>query len=137
VRTTVVLDNQAPAGAKPSYQFGPAANSGKPGDYLAWVVLWGPEGSRQLQNGVEESGLNLSQFVVSVPAGEKREVTFQTVVPDAVRDGRLTLRLVPQARLEPMPLSVTLTAKGRSVSGTPANWLGAWDRVEDFRWTLG
>jgi hypothetical protein len=137
VRTTVVLENQAPADARPSYQFGPAGVTDKPGDYLAWVLLWGPEGSRQLQQGVSESGLNLSQFVVAVPAGERREVTFQTVVPGAVRKGRLGLRLVPQARLEPMPLSLTLAAEGRSVGGSPAAWQGAWDRVQNFAWTVG
>jgi hypothetical protein len=136
VRTTVVIENQAPADARPSYQFGPAGVTEKPGDYLGWVLLWGPAGSRQLQNGVAESGLNLSQFVVVVPAGERREVTFETVVPDAVRDGRLKLRLVPQARLEPMPLAVALRAEGRSVDGAPESWQAPWDRVHNLTWTV-
>jgi hypothetical protein len=137
VRTTVVLDNQAPRDARPSYQFGPAGITDKPGDYLAWVLLWGPSGSRQLQGGVLESGLNLSQFVLPVPAGERREVTFETVVPGAVRDGRLSLRLVPQPRLEPMPLSVTLGTEGRSIGGAPTTWLGSWDRVRNLSWAIG
>jgi hypothetical protein len=137
VRTTVVLDNQAPAGATPSYQFGPAGITEKPGDYLAWVLLWGPEGSRQLQGGVAESGLHLSQFVVAVPAGERREVSFETVVPDAVRDGELRLRLVPQARLEPMPLTVSLRSEGRPVGGDPLEWEGSWDRVRNLAWDVG
>jgi len=137
VRTTVVLVNDAPANGMPSYQFGPAAFTEKPGDYLGWILLWGPAGSTQLQKGVGESGLNLSHFVVAVPAGERREVTFETIVPDAVRDGRLSLRLVPQARLEPMPLSVTLTARGRTVSGNPAAWQGPWDRVRNLTWSIG
>ncbi len=137
VRTTVILDNQAPAGATPSYQFGPAGITEKPGDYLGWVLLWGPEGSRQLQGGVAESGLHLSQFVVAVPAGERREVTFETVVPNAVRDGQLRLRLVPQARLEPMPLAVSLRSEDRSVGGDPLRWEGAWDRVRNLAWDVG
>ncbi len=137
VRTTVVVDNQAPLDAKPSYQFGPAAITDKPGDYLAWVLLWGPAGSRQLQAGVTESGLNLSQFVLAVPAGERREVTFETVIPGAVRDGQLSLRLVPQPRLEPMPLTVTLATEGRSVGGAPTTWQGAWDRVQNLSWAIG
>jgi hypothetical protein len=138
VRTTVVIENQAPTNTRPSYQFGPGASTGKPGDYLAWVLLWAPAGSRQLQGGVAESGLNLSQFVVAVPAGERREVTFETIVGGAVRDGELHLRLVPQARLEPMPLSVMLrTEGGRSVGGSPATWQGAWDRVRNFTWKVG
>lgn len=138
VRTTVVIENQAPTNTRPSYQFGPGASTGKPGDYLAWVLLWAPSGSRQVQSGVAESGLNLSQFVVAVPAGERREVTFETIVGGAVRDGELHLRLVPQARLEPMPLSVMLrTEGGRSVGGAPATWQGAWDRVRNFTWEVG
>jgi hypothetical protein len=138
VRTTVVIENRAPLTATPSYQFGPAGITEKPGDYLAWVLLWGPAGSRQVQNGVAESGLNLSQFVVAVPAGESREVSFETVIPGAVRDGRLRLRLVPQARLEPMALSVNVSTQDkRSVGGSPASWQGAWDRVQNLDWRIG
>ncbi len=136
VRTTVTLENQAPEDARPSYQFGPAGITEKPGDYLGWVLLWGPAGSRQVQGGVMESGLNLSQFVVAVPAGERREVTFETVLPGAVRDGELKLRLVPQPRLEPMPLSVTLRADG-PVKGSPVAWQGSWDRVQSLAWSIG
>jgi hypothetical protein len=137
VRTSVVVENRAPVDAGPSYQFGPAAFTEKPGDYLAWVLLWAPAGSRQVQNGVAESGLNLSQFVLVVPAGERREVTFETVVPNAVRDGQMQLRLVPQARLEPMPLSVTLkTEGGKAVGGFPASWQGEWDRVRNLTWDI-
>ena len=138
VRTTVVVENRAPVDARPSYQFGPAAFTEKPGDYLGWVLLWGPAGSRQVQNGVPESGLNLSQFVVVVPAGERREVTFETVVANALRDGQLHFRLVPQARLEPVPLSVTLQREGgKPVGGAPASWQGDLDRVRNFRWDIG
>lgn len=136
VRTTVVIDNQAPRNGAASYQFGPAMFTEKPGDYLAWVLLWGPAGSRQVQEGIDESGLNLSQYVVAVPAGDRREVVFETVVPHAVRDGKLRLRLVPQARLEPMPLTVTLDAGGRSASGAPARWEGPWDRIRNLTWTV-
>ncbi len=137
VRTTVVIENQAPSDGRPSYQLGAAAFTEKPGDYLAWVLLWGPAGSRQVQSGVVESGLNLSQFVVAVPAGERREVTFETVVPRAVRDGRLQLRFVPQARLDPVPLTVRLTAEGRSVGGAPKTWQGSWDRIHNLSWDIG
>lgn len=134
VRTTVTVDNQAPAGqTTPSYQLGPDQFMKKPGDYLAWVLLWGPAGSRQLQGGVGESGLNLSQFVAEIPAGERREVVFQTVIPDAVRDGRVELRLVPQPRLEAMPLEVRFNADGWKTGGA-ASWQGRWDRVLSFAW---
>lgn len=135
VRTTVAMDNQAPRDAPPSYQFGPADVVDKPGDYLAWVLLWGPAGSRQLQSQVPESGLNLSQFVLVVPAGERRDVTFETVIPDAVRDGRVEIRLVPQARLKPVPLEIRLEAPGWQVGGADS-WQGPWDRVRTFRWDV-
>jgi hypothetical protein len=136
VRTMVVIENRAPVNATESYQFGPATFTENAGDYVAWVLLWGPEGSRQAQNGVAESGLQLSQYVLGVPAGERREVVFETVVPDAVRDGELRLRLVPQPRLEPMPLSVALRTEGRPVGGDPPEWRGVWDRVRNFTWEL-
>lgn len=137
VRTTVEIDNQAPAGAGASYQFGPAAFTEKPGDYLAWVLLWGPAGSKQLQSVVGESGLQLSQFVVAVPAGERREVVFQTVVPDAVHDGQLRLRLVPQPRLEPMPLTVAVRAEGPQGAANLPEWNGVLDRVRTLSWDVG
>ena len=137
VRTTVVIENRAPAEPAPTYHFGPAALTEKPGDYLAWVLLWAPEGSRQLQNGVAESGLHLSQFVLVVPAGERREVVFETEIADAVRGGDLRLRLVPQPRLEPMPLSVTVRTDGPPLSGGPLEWRGPWDRVRNLTWKVG
>jgi len=135
VRTTVALDNQAPVGeTRPSYQLGPDQFMKKPGDYLAWVLLWGPSGSRQLQGGVDESGLNLSQYVADVAAGERREVVFRTVIPNAVREGRVEIRLVPQPRLEAVPLEISFKATGWKTSGAPASWLGPWDRVLIFAW---
>ncbi|MGI9034195.1 MAG: DUF4012 domain-containing protein [Acidimicrobiales bacterium] len=135
VRSTVVVANQAPVGAPPSYQLGPDGVTQKAtGDYLAWLLLWGPKGSVQAGS-VSESGLELSQHVIEVDAGQSRELTFETVIPGAVRDGRLALRLVPQARFEPMDLSVHLKAPGWSVSG-PATWRGPWDRTLGLSWRV-
>jgi len=134
VRTTVVIDNQAPAGAPDSYALGPDEFMKAPGEYLAWALLWGPAGSTQ-DAATEESGLNLSQYVATVGPGAKREVIFTTTIPNAVRDGRLTLRLVPQARLEPMALEVRLKAPGWQVKGAPT-WKGPWDKVERLSWSV-
>ena len=134
VRTFVVLHNLAPPGQAPSYQLGPDANTENPGDYLAWLLLWAPPQARQA-GGVAESGLLLSERVVLAPAGQTREILVTTVIPDAVRDGRLELRLVPQARLVPVGLEVRLNASGWHVEG-PASWAGPWDRVLNFRWGL-
>jgi hypothetical protein len=134
VRTTVEVVNQAPAGAAPSYQLGPDLMTTNPGDYRAWVILWGPAGATQASS-TPESGLTLSQRVVPVGAGGRVEVTFETEIPGAVRDGRLKLRLVPQSRLEPMPIDVVLDAPGWSVEG-PTRYQGDWDHVVTFDWRV-
>jgi hypothetical protein len=134
VRTTVVVDNRAPVGAPPSYQLGPDGITKRPGDYLAWVLLWGPAGSRQA-GGVDESGLVLSQYVVDVAAGERREVVFDTVIPDAVRDGELRIRMVPQPRLEPVRLQMRLRAPGWRLDGATV-LAGPWDATHTFTWRV-
>lgn len=135
IRTTVTVDNRAPIETTPSYQLGPDKFTDKPGDYLAWVLLWGPAGSYQASGGIAESGLNLSQRVVDVAASERRDVAFETVIHDAVRDGELQLRLVPQARLEPMPAEVKLTVDGWDVV-EDLTWTGVLDRVQTLTWTV-
>jgi hypothetical protein len=133
VRTRVQIDNQAPPGP-PSYQLGPDEFTARPGDYSAWVLLWGPDGAQQ-PGGTAESGLTLSQWIDTVGPGERREVVFDTLIPNAVRDGRLTLRLVPQSRLRPIDLTVTLDPAGRKVRG-PTSWHGPWDRTRTLTWEV-
>ncbi len=135
VRTTVSVDNRAPVDAPPSYAFGPdGVTQAKPGDYVAWMLLWGPAGSTQ-QGSVGESGLELSQHFVPVAAGQHRELTFETVIPHAVRDGHLELRLVPQARAEPVDLQVHLKAPGWHIGGQPTTWQGPWTKIFSLRWS--
>ena len=99
------------------------------------MLLWGPAGSTQSHGGVEESGLNLSQRVIDVAAAERREVVFETVIPNAVRDGMLQLRLVPQPRLEPISAEVSLAAPGWWVK-EDLTWKGVLDRVHTVTWRL-
>jgi len=135
VRTFVVLDNQAPVGAPPSYQLGPDENTRTPGQYLGWVLLWGPAGATQA-GAVSESGLSLTPVIVDVGPGQVGETSFETVIPDAVRDGRLSLRLVPQSRYKPVDLDVRLVgADGWEVVG-PTSWQGPWDRVRTISWQV-
>jgi hypothetical protein len=135
VRTRVVLENTVPPDAPRSYALGPDAQMSRVGEYRAWLLLWAPAGSHQ-QGAVEESGLQLVQHVIFVNPGETRELTFvETVIPNAVRDGELRLRLVPQPRLEPVPLEVKLTADGWDVEGTPS-WSGPWDSVKNLTWKV-
>jgi len=134
VTTTVTVDNQAPVGAAPSYQLGPDGQNQKaPGEYLAWVLLWAPAGSTQQQS-VSESGLHLQQSVVLVEPGKSRDVVFETVVPAAVRGGRLDLRLVPQPRLEPVPLEVRIGGPGWRVGGDRV-WKGKWEQTLSLSWS--
>ena len=135
VTTTVEIENQAPVGAPPSYQLGPDATIRNAGDYLAWVLLWSPAGST-VAGGVVESGLVLRHHVLPVDAGARVTFTWPvTVIPDAVRNGRFDLRLVPQPRLEPVPLQVDLTADGWEITG-PQSWQGPWDRVVQLSWQV-
>ena len=134
VRTRVVVDNQAPQGAAPSYQLGPDEFTARPGDYAAWVLLWGPAGAVQAAS-TPESGLTLTQGHLTLAAGERGEVVFDTLIPNAVRDGRLSLRLVPQPRLHPMDLTITLDPRGRRVEG-PTSWHGPWDHTRTMTWSV-
>jgi len=137
VDTIVELDDQAPDGAPPSYQLGPdqAGTTHAPGDYRAWLLLWAPAGSTQPE-GVPESGLVLAQRFAAVAAGRHYTLTLpETVIPHAVRNGRVDLRLVPQPRLDTVPLEVDLTTDGWHVDG-PTSWRGPWDRVVRVGWQV-
>ena len=135
VRTTVTVANNAPADAGSSYQFGPdRINSFRPAEYVTRIHLWSPHGSTQL-GAVEESGLALVQIPTSALPGTTTTVRFETIIDDAVRDGVLELRLVPQPRLEPVPLQVTLQAPGRRIDG-PATLTPDWSRDVTVSWRI-
>jgi hypothetical protein len=72
---------------------------------------------------------------VLVGAGERKDVVVVSVVPHAVRDGRLVLRQVPQPRLDPVPLQVSLDAPGWKVGG-PGRWSAPLDRIREQSWRL-
>ncbi|MBV9041191.1 MAG: DUF4012 domain-containing protein, partial [Acidimicrobiia bacterium] len=134
VATTVTVTNTAPSGP-PSYQLGPdGVTTNKAGDYLAWVVVWGPAGSTQ-QEGGPESGLVASLHVVSVPAGKRINVLFETVIAHAVRRGELILRFVPQARLDTPDLTVSVRASGWRVRGGAVRRV-VLDRTQRLTWSM-
>ena len=135
VRTTVTIHNEAPESSAPSYQLGPDQFTSRPGEYIAWVLLWAPKGSEQA-GGIAESGLNLVDEVVTLRPGDKVEGTFETRIPNAVSGGRLRLRLVPQPRLVPMDLDVRIVEAGGWKVRDPTSWKGPWDRTVTLSWRL-
>jgi hypothetical protein len=135
VDTTVTVVNTSPVGAAPSYQLGPdGVSSSVAGQYVGHVYLWGPDGGTQLGS-VSESGLQLSELDLSVLPGQQGSVQFQTVVPDAVRNGQLQLDLVPQPRLSPDQVSATLDAPGWTIGG-PSTQSAVLSRSTTLRWNL-
>ena len=134
VRTTVDVVNTAPANAAASYQFGPGDEKSAPGEYIGQVYFWGPTAGSQL-GAFEESGLQVSDALVAVRAGARSTVTFETVLRDAVQNGRLALRFVPQPRLHPVKLRVRLNAPGWSVTGE-ATREQRWSKTVTTAWNV-
>ncbi len=135
ITTTVAVDNQAPVGAKPSYQLGPDnINSFTPGQYVCRIYFWGPSVGNQPAS-VSESGLRLNQIPLSVQAGQSGFVSFRTSIANAVRNGRFDLRFVPQPRLFPDLLNVKLAAQGWKVSG-PAKESLTLDKTIILDWKI-
>jgi hypothetical protein len=134
VKTTVTVLNTAPRNAQPSYQFGPLKFQTRAGQYVARVYFWGPAGSKEA-GGQPESGLELTEANVSVEPAASTAVVFTTVVPHAVTGGILQLRLVPQPRANPVPLTVTLSAPGWRVQGS-TTISPTWDRTVMVSWAV-
>lgn len=135
VTTTVTITNSAPVGAAPSYQLGPQpGRQARPGQYVGEIYLWGPAGSEQLDS-VEEAGLRANAALVVAEPGGTATARFTTVIHGAVRDGRLALRLVPQPRLDPATLRLSVTAPGLRLDGPTVQDL-VWDRVLRPSWPV-
>lgn len=118
VNTVVTVHNGAPAGQRPSYQLGPDnINSHVPGEYVANIDLWSPRGS-QVMGGNPESGLVLDAFSTDVMPQQSTTTYFATFLPTAVVGGRFTLHLIPQPRLYPESVSVSVHGSGWRVANS-------------------
>ena len=118
VSTTVSITNTAPLNARPSYALGPDhTNSFFPGQYVTRTYLWSPRGSKT-PGGIDESGLVVDPTSATINPKETKVLTFQTVMPHAVRHGKLTLHFIPQGLLYAQPTTVTVTSPTQHLSGT-------------------
>ena len=124
VSTTLTVHNTAPAGAHPSYALGPDhTNSFLPGQYVSRTYLWSPKGS-SVAGGIDESGLVVDPTSFTVNAGDTTTIRFQTSLPHAVRNGRLTLHFIPQGLLYPQRTTVSISGDGVGLQGpTLSTWL--------------
>ena len=112
----MTLQNSAPTGQAPSYQLGPDHQLAKvAGEYVGNVYLWSPRGSHA-SPGYSDAGLVLSGRTATVLASARTSVQFSTVIPHAIRNGRLDLRLVPQSTLWPAEYSVAVNEGSRTVT---------------------
>jgi hypothetical protein len=135
IRSTITVQNTAMEDAQSSYQLGPdGAYQSRAGQYIGRIYYWGPRGAIQA-NAVEESGLMLNSGTLTVEAAKSKQARFETVIPNAVRAGRLELRLVPQPTLVPAELVVRLHAEGWSVDGERVI-SRPWDRIVTPRWMV-
>jgi len=135
VNTTIAVANHALPGQQPSYQYGPdGVNAFVPGQYVARIFFWAPRGA-VAPSSVAESGLQLTQSHFSLLPGQSNLVSFATVINHAVVNGRLSLHLIPQARLAPDHLTITLSAPGWNVSGR-THIATEWDGSVNPSWGL-
>jgi hypothetical protein len=109
-------------------------NSLVPGEYGARIFVWGPTGS-VMPGSVDESGLEVVQSHFSLLPDQHNQVEFSSFIPHAVVDGHLNLRLVPQARLIPDRLTLSLSAPGWSVTGS-THIKKPWSSTLDLKWGL-
>jgi hypothetical protein len=135
VNAAVVVKNNTPAGLGPTYQTGPDnINSHTPGQYITRTFLWAPQGAFS-PGSVVESGLPLTQAQVSVLPQQEQTMTFAFIIHHAVRNGQLTLRLIPPSRLTPATLHIDVTAPGWHLGG-PAHATAIWSTTLVPHWTL-
>ena len=118
VATTVTVKNNASTGQPPSYQLGPDnINSHVAGQYVANVYLWSPRGAQDT-GGVPESGLVLRAFSTNVLPQQSSTTYFSSYLPRAVVKGSFVLHLVPQPRLYPASVTVSVHGTGWRVTNS-------------------
>jgi len=111
ITTTVTLTNDAPANAKPSYALGPdKTNTHIVGEYVARIYEWLPPGTTS-PVAINEGGLSLTRTVVRVKAQQSQVAVLQGVLKNAVKNGKFSLRFIPQGTIHPASVTVTMNAE--------------------------
>jgi hypothetical protein len=121
---TVLMHNEAPAHAKPSYALGPDhTNSFIVGEYIGRLFLWLPPGAEGAGS-VTEEGLSLQQAIQPVLAQNTGEVVFNAIEPNAVHHGVLSLTFVPQSLIHPSAVTVNFTSSSGYNGPVSSSWVG-------------
>ena len=110
VDLAVTVTNNAPKNLRPgSYIYGPDGwNSHLPGQYLANVFVWSPEiGAPATAS--RDGGLALRATSVNLLPGASTVVHFYSTLSSPPQGQALTLRLIPQPRLQSTQTRVELT----------------------------
>ena len=117
VVTEVVVTNLAPIKLpRFSYIYGPDLfYSPVPGNYLANCFLWSPQGSH-VTGSFPDGKLRVVGGSLEARPGQQRRVGFLTQLPDAVVNGVFTMHLLPQPRLHPIAVSISVTEGGRTLA---------------------
>ncbi|NNN21390.1 MAG: DUF4012 domain-containing protein [Acidimicrobiales bacterium] len=135
ISTKVTIVNTAPIGAKPSYQLGPDyINSFSPGEYVGRLEFWGPSGSEQLGS-ISESGLRLNEVPFKVFPGKSTTITIQTTIPNAVINGEFGIQYIPQPRMEPVPVKVSINSPYWIINSNKVDSTTL-DKTQVFTWQL-
>ncbi len=133
ITTTILLHNNAPANAKPSYAMGPDnTNTHVAGEYIARIYQWLPP-SAQAPGTVIEEHLALQRAIQPVYAQQTQEVVFSAVMLDALHHGALTLNFVPQSLIHPSNITVNFNSPLGFNGPIQSSWQG--NKFVTLRWT--
>jgi hypothetical protein len=84
---------------------------------------------------IVESGLKVTPTAANVLPQQRVSVMFQTIIPNAVRNGKLTLSYVPQPRLTPETVSASVQLDGWSLQG-PAHLHATLAKTTQLTWDV-
>jgi hypothetical protein len=133
ITTTLILHNDAPAHAKPSYAMGPDnTNSHVAGEYIARVYEWLPP-SAQAAGAISEEQMSLQRAIEPVFAQQTQEVIFTGTMLNAVHHGVFVLHFIPQSLIHPTQVTVNFSSTQGFDGPIQSTWVG--NNFVTLRWT--